>query len=140
MLDHLLRECNMFTRNDDNAPDFWNSVIASVLSYGTMDVPKFDSNGNRVPDPEKSGFFHRSVGERKGQLADWRASVPGSRRGVHAVEFQDHYSVHVDRFDPGKEPLKHLVMDSPKTLLGLIGAGLVSMLFYSLFGRGKGPW
>ena len=40
----------------------------------------------------------------------------------------------MDRFDPDKEPLKHLLVDSPKTLIGLLGAGLVSMLFFSLFG------
>ncbi|MCL4337222.1 MAG: hypothetical protein M1129_02810 [Candidatus Thermoplasmatota archaeon] len=124
----------MLPRNYDSSPDFWNSVIASVLSYGSTEVPKVDHHGIRVPDPEKSGIFHRSVGERKGQIADWRASIPGSRRGVHAVEFDDRYSVHVDRFDPDKEPLKHLLVDSPKTLIGLLGAGLVSMLFFSLFG------
>ncbi len=128
----------MFQRNYDSSPDFWNSVIATVLSYGTTEIPKVDRHGNRVPDPERSGLFHRSVGERKGQVADWRASIPGSRRGVHAVEFQDRYSVHVDRFDPGKDPLKHLLVDSPKTLLGLIGAGLVSMIFYSLCGGRRG--
>ena len=130
----------MFPKYNDSPPDFWNSVIASVLCYGTTEIPKYDRQGNRVPDPEMSGLFRRSVGERKGQLADWRASIPGSRRGVHAVEFEKHYSVHVDRYDPNKEPLKHLVVDSPKTLIGLIGAGLVSMIFYSLFGGRKGPW
>ncbi len=124
----------MLPRNYDSSPDFWNSVIASVLSYGSAEIPKIDRNGIRVPEPEKSGLFHRSVGERKGQIADWRASITGSRRGIHAVEFDDRYSVHVDRFDPDKEPLKHLLVDSPKTLIGLLGAGLVSMLFYSLFG------
>ncbi len=128
----------MFQRNYDSSPDFWNTVIATVLSYGTTDIPKTDRHGNRVPDPSESGLFHRSVGERKGQIADWRASLPGSRRGVHAVEFDNYYSVHVDRFDPEKEPLKHLVVDSPKTLLGLLGAGLFSMLLFGLFGGRRG--
>lgn len=128
----------MFQRNYDSSPDFWNTVIASVLSCGTTEIPKTDRNGNIVPHPAESGLFHRSVGERKGQIADWRATLPGSRRGVHAVEFEDHYSVHVDRFDPEKEPLKHLMVDSPKTLLGLVGAGLFSMLLFSLFGGRRG--
>lgn len=115
--------------------DFWNSVVASALSYGNIDVPKVSRDGFVIPTPEESGLFRRSIGEMKGQIADWRATVPGSSRGVHAVEFEDHYSVHVDNFDPAKAPLKHLLLDSPKTIFSLFLTASVSMLLYGLFGR-----
>ncbi len=119
--------------------DFWNTVVASVLAYGNMDLPKFFPDGSKVPSPEVSGLFSRSIGERKGQIADWRSSIPNSKRGVHAVEFDDHYSVHVDRFDPNKDPVRHLFLDSPKTIVSLLATGLISMLFFGLFGRRGGP-
>lgn len=118
--------------------DFWNSVVASVLSYGSMDFPKTLPDGDSVPSPERSGLFTRSIGERKGQIADWRGAIPNSRRGVHVVEFEDHYSVHVDQYDPNKDPVRHLLVDSPKTIATVLGAGLISLLFYGLFRkRGK---
>ncbi len=120
--------------------DFWNTVVASVLSYGSMDLPKTFPDGNSVPAPETSGLFSRSIGERKGQVADWRSSIPNSKRGVHVVEFEDHYSVHVDRFDPNKDPVRHLLLDSPKTIVSLLATGLISMLLFGVFGRRGGPW
>lgn len=120
-----------------NPYDFWNSVVASVLSYGEMEFPKYQPDGERVPKPEHSGLFTKSIGEPKGQIADWRGSIPNSRRGIHVVEFQDRYSVHVDRFDPNKDPVRHLLMDSPRTIVNLLGAGLISLLFYGFFRRSR---
>lgn len=119
--------------------DYWNSVVASVLSYGSMEILKHPGDGMEVPSPEKSGIFTRSIGERKGQIADWRGSIPNSKRGVHVVEFADHYSVHVDRFDPNKDPVRHLVVDSPKTLLSLLATGIASIFLYSILGRRGRP-
>lgn len=119
--------------------DYWNSVVASVLSYGTMEIPKVTGEGERIPEPEKSGLFRRSIGEMKGQIADWRTTVPNSTRGIHVVEFEDHYSVHVDRFDPGKDPVRHLLLDSPKTILSLVAAGITSIFLYSILGGRRKP-
>lgn len=127
-----------YGRHDLRTPyDFWNSVVASVLSYGTMEISKMDGSGDPVPRPENSGLFRRSIGEQKGQVADWRASIPGSKRGVHVVEFEDHYSAHVDRYDPNKDPIRHLLMDSPKTILSALVAGVASLFLYSMLGRKK---
>lgn len=123
----------------DNPYDYWNSVVASVLSYGPMEIPKMAGNGQSVPEPGKSGLFRRSVGEMKGQLADWRTGIPNSTRGIHIVEFEDHYSVHVDRFDPGKDPVRHLLLDSPRTLLSLVATGLASIFLYSILGGRRRP-
>jgi hypothetical protein len=115
--------------------DFWNEVISNTLVSGSMEVPKINGSGYKIPDPEESGLFHRSVGERKGQVADFRCSVGNSTSGIHVVEFEDHYSVHVDRYDPDRYPVRHLVHDSPKTLFQLIGVGVLSTLIFSLFRR-----
>ena len=115
--------------------DFWNTVLGEALTSGKGIIMKTDAQGFPIPRPEESGLFRRSVGERKGQIADWRASVNGSERGIHVVEFPDHYTIHVDRYDPGKRPVMHLVRDSPKTLVSIFASGLFSLLFFSLFRR-----
>ncbi len=58
------------------ARDFWRSVVEWTLSEGQpISFPKVLDSGEDVPRPELSGFMVRSVGELKGQIADWRASL-----------------------------------------------------------------
>lgn len=113
------------------SPDFWNEVISSALTLGSVEVPKVSGNGELVPDPMETGLFYRSIGEQKGQIADYRLSLKHSESGIHVVEFRDHYSVHVDRFDPARYPFRHLVHDSPKTIIQLLAAGIVGALFFN---------
>ena len=115
----------------DTTPDFWNEVISSALAHGNVDVPKVSVDGETVPEPMETGLFYRSIGEQKGQIADYRLSLKNSESGIHVVEFRDHYSVHVDRFDPARHPVKHLVHDSPKTILQLLAAGIIGALFFN---------
>jgi hypothetical protein len=42
---------------------------------------------------------------------------------VHVREYEDEFLVHLDRIDPRSRPLRHLMMDSPETLIS-IAAGL----------------
>ena len=119
----------------DNPADFWNEVIGNVIAGGNALIPKMDDIGREVPKPDESGLFHRSIGEQKGQIADYRRSLEHSESGVHIIEFSDHYSVHIDRYDPDRYPVKHLVHDSPRTLLQILGAGLFGALIFSLFRR-----
>ena len=118
------------------SPDIWNDIIAQALVVGEVTIPKWNSDGDEIPAPSESGLFRKSVGEPKGQIADWRASISGSQRGVHVVEFEDRYSVHVDNFDPAKQPLKHIIHDSPGTgiAIALIGIG-ASAAVRALLGR-----
>jgi len=37
---------------------------------------------------------------------------------LHIREYDDKYVVHVDKFDPRKEPIKHLLFDAPEVLIG----------------------
>lgn len=104
-----------------NAPyDFWNQVVTDVLVEKKVTIYK-SNDIEFIPRPEESGLFVRSIGEPKGQIADWRSSIPGSIRGIHVVEFRDRYEIHVDRFDPAKKPISHLLLESPGSAI-LIGA------------------
>jgi len=38
---------------------------------------------------------------------------------LHIREYDDKYVVHVDKFDPRKEPIKHLLFDAPEVLMGI---------------------
>ena len=91
--------------------DSWNSICAMALAYGKINVPK--SIGN----PMESGIFFRSVGKIRGQIRDYRSSIDKANCGIHVVEFLDRYEIHVDRFNPYKKPLEHLIVDSPDTLM-----------------------
>jgi len=118
-----------------NSPyDFWKQVVSEALAENRLTVPK--SPYGYVPRPEESGLFVKSIGEPRGQIADWRASVPGTVKGVHAVEFTDRYDVHVDRFDPAKKPISHLLLESPGSAILIAALGLfVAFLGGSFFKR-----
>ncbi len=52
-------------------------------------------------------------------LGDPEGSRKQYRYGnLHIREYDDKYVVHVDRFDPRKEPIRHLVYDAPEVLIG----------------------
>jgi len=48
-------------------------------------------------------------------------------------EYRGYYSIHVDRADPRAEPLKHLLLDAPETLL----AAAVGVYAASKVGRAR---
>ena len=118
----------------------WNSIIEQTLSAGKpLRFPKIMNNGKEIPSPSETrpNIFQKHLGELKGQIADWRASFDGSKAGFHAVEFNDHYETHIDSVDPLKDPLGHLVKDSPGTLVGIIAAVAIGGLLAYVFTREK---
>ena len=106
---------------------FWKEQISKALISGKVIINKVDREGDEIPPPGDSGLFKRSVGELRGQMSDWRASIEGSTRGIHVVEFRDHYEIHVDRFDPYKKPVEHLLYDSPVYGAILTGVSIVAL-------------
>ena len=120
--------------SDPNADKFWNTVISQTLTGGhdgkhPFVISKYHSNGQQVPRPEASSFLHWSVGELKLEAkTDWRTSFEDADQGFHAVEFTDRYECHIDKVDPDKDPLGHLVEDSPVTLATIAIAGTVTVL------------
>ena len=43
---------------------------------------------------------------------------------LHIREHDDKYLVHMDRIDPRKSPLGHLILDAPEVLVGLASAAI----------------
>lgn len=113
---------------------FWQSVIQWTVSLGgKFNFMKFLPEGHEVPRPEGCNFLKKHIGELKGQIADWRASFNDSESGFHAVEFGDRYECHIDKRDPFKDPIGHLIEDSPGTLfaVGLVAIGALLLYTFS---------
>lgn len=66
-------------------------------------------------------FEETHLGALDGAIRQYRSSS-----GMHAREYKDRFVLHQDRFDPRREPVYHLVLDSPETLLALGSAAVLS--------------
>ncbi len=102
---------------------YWETMIHKTIRERHIVLRK-DAYED-IPSPGDSGFFKRSVGELKGQKADWRAGFENDPGCVHAVEFWDRYELHYDKFDPAKKPIQHLIFDSP-AYGALVAAGAIA--------------
>lgn len=87
----------------------WNTLAALAIISGSFHISK--KLVAQLGDPVESGVFLRAIGMQKGQKADYRASIEGSSMAVHLVEFEDDFELHLDKFDPSKNLLQHLVHD-----------------------------
>ncbi|MHB1908418.1 MAG: hypothetical protein ACYCQJ_06050 [Nitrososphaerales archaeon] len=59
----------------------------------------------------------------KTSLGDPRGARAQFRKGnIHIREYEDSFTIHIDRYDPRKRPIAHLLRDAPET----VGAFLVS--------------
>ena len=96
--------------------DSWNTLVGLAIISGAIRISKADVSN--IGDPVESGLFLRSIGMQRGQKADFRASIEGSSLAVHLVEFTDEYELHIDRFDPSKNLLSHLVFDYLPSMRG----------------------
>jgi hypothetical protein len=96
--------------------DSWNTLVGLAIISGAIRISKADVSN--IGDPVESGLFLRSIGMQKGQIADFRASIEGSSLAVHLVEFTDEYELHIDRFDPSKNLLSHIVFDYLPSMRG----------------------
>ena len=59
---------------------------------------------------------------------------------LHIREYDDKYTVHMDKYDPRSDPIRHLVWDAPEVLIGLAGAiiggsNVASYLYKNNFSR-----
>jgi len=43
---------------------------------------------------------------------------------LHIREYDDKYLIHVDKVDPRKDPIGHLIFDAPEVLIGLATAAI----------------
>lgn len=87
----------------------WVSIIRKVLALKPHEdilVPKAS-----VKHPLTIGF-RRSIGEPKGQSADYRLRLSDGK-SIHVREYRDCYKVHWDMVDPSVDPIRHLKYDAP---------------------------
>lgn len=68
-----------------------------------------------------SDYEETKLGESQGSMKQYRGKA-----GMHAREYQNVFKIHQDRFDPRKDPLSHLIADSPETMLSLASAAFLS--------------
>jgi hypothetical protein len=59
------------------------------------------------------GAEETNLGEKRGARKQYRYG------NLHIREYDDKYVVHMDKVDPRKNPVGHLLKDSPETLLGI---------------------
>lgn len=69
-------------------------------------------------------YDETQLGNRKGAKRQFRY------KNLHIREYSGHYTVHVDKVDPRKDPLGHLLIDAPEFLMGIISAISVGRLVY----------
>ena len=55
-------------------------------------------------------YDETSLGAKKGSIRQYRY------RNLHVREYFDYYAIHVDRIDPRKDPIGHLMLDAPEYL------------------------
>ena len=61
-----------------------------------------------------------SLGQKNGATKQYRYG------NLHIREYDDKFLVHMDKIDPTKNPLGHLIVDAPEVLIGLALASLGS--------------
>lgn len=84
-----------------------------------------------VSPPSRFGF-RRSVGWKKGSIVNWRLALANGR-SIHVREYCDHFKIHWDIADPGKNPLRHLVYDTRRLFNALrvsAALSLTAVVFY----------
>ncbi len=87
----------------------WISIIRKTLALKAHEdivIPK-----SNVRHPLHVGF-KRSIGEPKGQIADYRLRLIDGK-SVHVREYKDYYRIHWDIVDPSVNPIEHLKHDAP---------------------------
>ena len=62
-------------------------------------------------------------GARETRLGDKKGAKKQYRYGnLHIREYDNKYTVHMDKYDPRSDPIRNLVWDAPEVLVGLVGA------------------
>lgn len=114
--------------------DSWEQVTTHVLSLPCHSDVNVDCS--ILPHPANAGFLE-SIGEPRGQIADYRKSTV-DLKSIHVRVFGSFYAVHWDKKDPHVDPIGHLVEDAP--LWVLIAAICTVAIVYCLYRLGTIIW
>ncbi len=98
--------------------DRW--FIDKVLNYSAhtdVRIEKYDLDRNFL-QPYKS-----ILADLDGQKGNYRITLDDGK-DIHIKEYDDCYLIHWDHANPSKDPIKHLLNDSPHWIPGIV-AGIV---------------
>lgn len=99
------------------------SLILYALDRTIGSVEFTDSDGNIVVPKSVRPIMElqeTAIGGKKGAIRQYRHG------NLHIREYADHYTVHMDRIDPLKNPLGHLLVDAPEYIVGAAAGALVA--------------
>jgi hypothetical protein len=65
------------------------------------------------------GLQETALGSKRGALRQYRYG------NLHIRDYDSHYTVHMDKVDPRKNPLGHLLVDAPEYVVGVAAAAIV---------------
>ena len=80
------------------------------MSWDEIEVPK------EVRPFMLEGAKETNLGQKNGAIKQYRYG------NLHIREYDDKYLVHMDKVDPRKDPLGHLIFDVPEILVGIASA------------------
>jgi len=80
------------------------------MTWDEIEVPK-EIRPFMLGDAEETPF-----GQKNGAKRQYRYG------NLHILEYDDKYLVHMDKVDPRKDPLGHLILDAPEFLVGVASA------------------
>ncbi len=109
----------------------WADVAEALIRppfYVSYVIPK-----SSLPDPAAS-CLEPSFGRRRGQLRDWRATLPDGSC-MHVLEFKTIYVVHRDRANPNESVVRHVALDEPVMMVALPLLPLVEL--FRVLGRAE---
>ena len=121
----IIYQTAVTTRPYESLDCFWRMNVDNMVflqAHQEMRVPKFGST-----NPLQAGFVQTYIEEAKGQIANYRMTLPDGR-GIHLLEFLDCYMMHWDKKCPLLNPIEHIKEDAPQyapVLAILAVAGIV---------------
>jgi hypothetical protein len=83
------------------------------MTWDEIEVPK-ETRPFMLEDAEET-----KLGQKNGATKQYRYG------NLHIREYGDKYLIHMDKIDPRKDPLGHLIVDAPEILIGLASAFFV---------------
>jgi len=91
-----------------------------MLIYHLNHVQHFVSDENDIMIPKSVrpiiDYEETQLGDRKGATRQFRLG------NLHVREYNEYYTAHVDKIDPKKDALGHLLFDAPQYLVAILAA------------------
>jgi hypothetical protein len=91
-----------------------------MLIYHLIHVQHFVSDENDIVIPKSArpiiDYEETQLGDSKGATRQFRLG------NLHIREYNEYYTAHMDKIDPNKDALGHLLFDAPQYLVAILAA------------------